>query len=480
MSRGGPLWLWLHLLAGALPLPIIWALANPLFASPDEPAHMVRAQGAIRGDFRSPYRTDGLPVDAHHCLAHRPTATADCLALAWGPAGRHHPSKTDTYPPLFHLLAGVPSLLIGGPAGAYAMRLWLALVCSAMLAWATVLLWTRCPGRWALASLCLAMAPAVVFATAMVNPSGLAAAFAALIWAAGINVTRPQPGTLARASAVTLVAALVLYPLQRRDAGAWEVVLLLILASTLTGPRVRALRRDPLLLAGLALAAISMGWVWVAWTGTAAASFVAKGARSARGSSLSGVDALPAYALELLGNFGWLDTPLPTWTSLIELGAIASVLAVAMIAGSRPEARVSAMALFAMCVAPVAVAAIRFPYLQARYLFPLFVGAVFMAGQSLAGSRLPEPASRRLFALAVGAMALVQYVAFATNLRRYAVGATGSWWFVGAAAWQPPMMSNATALLLAALAILTSAAIGRHVLCAAAATRQPQNIVHRR
>lgn len=287
-----PLRLWLRLLLGILPLPSVWALANPLFASPDEPAHMVRAQGAIRGDFQNPYRTDGLPVDAIRCLAHRPEATADCLDLTWGAAAVEQRSTADTYPPLFHLVAGVPSRLVSGLAGAYVMRLWLALVCSALLAWAAVLLWTRRPGRWSLAALGLAMTPMVVFTMATVNPSGLAAAFAALVWSAGINVTRPEAGTLIGASKITLLVALILYRLLRRDALTWEIALLLILASTLTGPRFHALRRDAQVIAGVALTAISMVWVWSSWSSAATASFVSNSAKHGGGSWSAGLGAV--------------------------------------------------------------------------------------------------------------------------------------------------------------------------------------------
>ena len=82
---------------------------------------------------------------AVNCLMFRPETTADCIDLTWGPAGLEQPSTAETYPPLFHALAGIPALFLSGPSGAYAMRLWLALLCCALFAWAAVLLWTRRP-----------------------------------------------------------------------------------------------------------------------------------------------------------------------------------------------------------------------------------------------------------------------------------------------------------------------------------------------
>jgi len=67
-----------------LPLCATWALTNPMFASPDEPAHLARAQGLSRFDFTPPYETDGLPISAPECYRFIANAAANCADLAWG------------------------------------------------------------------------------------------------------------------------------------------------------------------------------------------------------------------------------------------------------------------------------------------------------------------------------------------------------------------------------------------------------------
>lgn len=168
--------------------------------------------------------------------------------------------------------------------------------------------------------------------------------------------------------------------------------------------------------------------------------------------------------LQMIGMFGWADTPLPAAAFLGLLLTIAVVIVAGIAAGSRPEARATAIALVALVATPVLVGAIRYPYLQGRYLFPVFIGTVFMAGQALAGGGLSDRFSRQLFRGVIASLSVIQFLAFAQNLRRYAVGSSASWWFVGLAPWQPPMMSNMVALLLAAAAILTSVAVGRGIL----------------
>lgn len=465
-----PLRLWLSLFGAMLPLPAVWALANPLFASPDEPAHMVRAQGAARGDFQRPYATDGLPIAAVDCLRFRPEVTADCMDLTWGADRLEQRSTAETYPPLFHAVAGLPAVLLRGPPAAYAMRLWLAVVCCATLAWAAVLLWTRLPSAWSVAAVFLAATPMVVFTMATVNPSGLAAAVAALLWAAGINVTRPTTGTMRRASAVTLLAALLLLPLLRRDGLPWVVLVLAVLGTTLDRARVATLRRDRRVVGAAALVAVGLALTWRTWIRPVVAAFLADSVIRGRGDWTSGITALGGHAREVVGLFGWVDTPMTPETLALWLAALGAVLAAAIATGSRPEARAVLLALLAMVVVPVVIGAIRHPYFQGRYLFPMSVGAMLMAGQALAGGRLAPRRSRRLLIAVVAAAALGHVLAFAQNLRRYAVGASGPWSSLGDAPWQPPMISNAAALLLAAAAIVL-ALVGARRACGGTTAR---------
>ena len=72
---------------------------------------------------------------------------------------------------------------------------------------------------------------------------------------------------------------------------------------------------------------------------------------------------------------------------------------------------------------------------------------MLIAGQALAESELPKLFLQRIFKVFVGLMAIVQFFAFAQNLRRYAVGRTGSWKFFQHSNWHPPMMNNSFALL---------------------------------
>lgn len=456
--------IWVKFVLILLPLPIVWALANPMFASPDEPAHMIRAQGVIHGDFKGPYITDGIPGSDVECMAFYWDVTANCMKLEWGAPKTPQPSPTDTYPPLFHGLAGVSSLFFSGIVGAYAMRIWLAFICAMIMAWAGTLLWTRRPNFWSIGGLITATTPMVVFTSATVNPSGITAALSSAIWAAGLNISLPTNGTMKRASRITFMIAVVLFPLLRRDALAWEIVTLAILATTLSRARLKELRQDRLIVGSLFATMANMVWVWIAWAGTATESFVSNSADHGGGSWTAGLGSVYLKILELIGYFGWLDSPMTSETFVFLMCVLAGVISIAALGGHKKEAQTTTIAFFAMLSAPVIIGAVRFPYVQGRYLFPIWIGCMLTAGQALAAAALPTEFNKRLFRFVVISLVFVQFFAFAQNLRRYAVGRSGTWKFYQHSLWSPPMMSNLTSLVLASLALIVAVLSGRNII----------------
>lgn len=461
---------WLKFLLIVLPLPLIWSLANPMFASPDEPSHMIRAQGIIRGDAVSPYKTDGLPADQIDCMKFQWDVTANCMNLNWEPRGQIQASTTDNYPPLFHVIAGMPSVVFEGLFGAYVIRIWLVLICSSLVAWSGTLLWTRHRHYWTLACLVTALTPLVVFVISTVNPSGLSTALAFSIWASGINISRPTKGTSYLASRATFAISLTLFPFVRRDSVWWELLILLLIATTLSRSRFSEMKKDRVIHGILLLAAVSMALVWFRWSGSATESFVSNGVEQNGGSIAAGFGSLTEKISEMIGWFGWLDSPMTGASFLILMCLLSLVLLVGILGGERVHARTAAVTLVALLFCPVVIGAIRYPYVQGRYLLPLWVGCMLTVGSALAESDLPGVFLKRLFKLSIGVMALIQFFAFAQNLRRYAVGRTGTWKFYDHANWHPPMMSNLVALELALVAIVVSL-VGVRILVKSEASR---------
>ena len=425
-----------------MPIVFTWALSNPMFGMNDEPAHMVRAQGVMRGDFSDPYITDGLPGEQYNCVFWQ-GQTADCMDLAWQPDGTVQSSPTNNYPPLLHLIAGIPSIFFSGLLGVYLMRIWLAAVCVAILAWAVKLLLDRSPTRWTLLGVSVGCTPMAIFCMSGVAPSGLTFAAAALLWASGLNVLVPTSSTLIRQSRITFIAAAVLFPFLRRDAFLWEVLILFCLLPMVSLAHLKQLLK--LRSTWLALIGIfaSMFAVWTIWASKATDSFVSNASSHFGGSWKSGIGQLYSYILMLIGNFGWNSTWMSSEMLVTCMVTVCSVLLIALTSSNRYFTRGLLVTVALFFVSPVAIGAVRSYYIQGRYLFPLWIGIFILAGQAIAKNFFPKIFERRFFRLVIGLEIVYQFFAFAQNQRRYTVGASGTWKFLGRSdVWHPPMMNN--------------------------------------
>lgn len=436
---------WLLLLGAFVPLSVLWALVNPMFASPDEPAHMVRAQGFSRGDLVAPYVTDGLPVDANVCYRFQSQVTADCADLTWGEAGTAVDVPTDGYPPTFHALAALPATVSSGLSGAYLMRLWMALVCAVLLAWAGSLVARPGVGPWPFVGLVLAVTPMVTFTASTVNPSGITAALTAVLVAGVLG--RWHHGWADRSTLVAIVVGAVGLATVRRDGLLWLAIVAVALLPVLPLGRLRAgfVRRRRLALAlGVAAVIVAAGLWWAAPT---IDRFVLNGEVGGDGSRWQGIGVLRIYLYQVVGQFGWLDAPIGDEAFIAAMVAAGTLVLVALASGPSRLVAVTGVSVAAFFIAPVVFGAVRYPYLQGRYLFPIWVCSMIAAGAAVSAGGLSARVTARLSRLLVAIWLIVHLVGYAQNLRRYAVGRYGTWWFLRDAPWHPPTMSNLVAMV---------------------------------
>ena len=145
----------------------------------------------------------------------------------------------------------------------------------------------------------------------------------------------------------------------------------------------------------------------------------------------------------LIGNFGWNSTWMSSEMLVTCLVTVCSVLLIALTSSNRYFTRGLLVTVALFFVSPVAIGAVRSYYIQGRYLFPLWIGIFILAGQAIAKNFFPKIFERRLFRLVIGLEIVYQFFAFAQNQRRYTVGASGTWKFLGRSdVWHPPMMNN--------------------------------------
>lgn len=443
-------------------LSAVWAVANPIAAAPDEPSHIVKAAGIVRGQTLGELvdgnrllelpRIYGYTHQLYGCHAFRPEISAACSPVDFADAATPTPTYTSAanYNPLYYAVVGLPTVLPPSLNVLYLMRLASAVLCGGLLALGIRSVAETAPRRWTVAGTAVALVPMVFFMNSTVNPNAMEAAAGVGLWLTLlVALRRPDPGLLARRwwRAGVLVVALA-------NGKALAPVLLAMLVLTVVGlvgwAPVREVLRDRRAWPGLALGTV----------GTAVA-----GIWSLTQEPVSGLDEVAYPQLEnrwtaaeyvlrswtqyyeqTVANFGWHDSQPPHWVYAWVSVALGLLLLLALVAGRRRERVVLVVACAAVVLAPLAfqlpfAPQVGLPW-QGRYLAAFALGVPIMAGVVLdgaAGRTDLAALGRPLTRLVVVMMAVVQVVSFGANLRRYVAGAKAPWFEPVATAWHPPL-----------------------------------------
>lgn len=478
---GGSTWLsGVVVFIGLFLLGAAWSIATPLAASPDEPAHIVKAAAVVRGDLvgkptgQSGYTRVTVPSAEGEawqwtCIAFHPKSTANCQGTPAGNADNVEAlTSAGFYNPVYYALVGWPTLIFSEPhAAVYSMRLLTSLLCSALLAVAiTALFSLRRSIVTGLAALTVAT-PTMLFLSGSVNPNAVeVAAGAALIALLLVLVRGPIPArrglvlTLVAISGLLLANTRALSPL-------WMALIAVIALVAAERGRIRELFRSPLAWVTLAVlaAGTAFGVIWTARTGTLGNMGHFPGAGTNPVSAFFVMILDRSFDPGLLGLFGWLDTPAPTsvlavWTFL----ALTSVIgALILVRGRLLAAVLVSIAGFFLIPAVVQSLSVRQSgYIwQGRYSLVAYACVMIVCAFAIAASdsgvvRFPRRFVVRATITVGSIVACAQAFAVAGALRRYAVGIEGSWaYFLRAPLWQAPG-SN---ILWIAVAFLGAAAV---------------------
>jgi hypothetical protein len=178
---------------------------------------------------------------------------------------------------------------------------------------------------------------------------------------------------------------------------------------------------------------------------------------------------LPELAQQMIGVLGWLDTDLP-WLVYALFAAFTLVIVVGVVrSGDRRLQLATAFIGIALLATPLAINAFAGSRAgliwQGRYSLPLFaaLGPIGMLAWHRVISQSPDPQrhDRTTTLLRWGActaFAVAEVAGFWQALRRFSVGANGTWWLTDSLPWRPavaPMLLIATnAVLVAALCAL--------------------------
>jgi hypothetical protein len=435
-------------------LSIAWSLATPIAASPDEPAHLVKAASVARGQLIGEQSPLGQVVQVPRyvasthketCFAFKPNVTADCASPLSGSSSEIIDSTTTAglYNPIYYFLVGLPSLVIGDASGLFAMRAVSGILTSLFLACTVMVAWGWRKNTLPMCAIAIATPPMIYFLCGSVNPNAVEVAATLAVFAAMLAIVlQPSTRLLSTRSAIVLSGAVVAVN-ARGLSPIWVAIAVFVPLMLTNWATIRGLlRRRPVLvaIAGTTIAS-AFALVWLLKTNSLAAAFDDNtGLRAYPGVGASPTTGFMTtfrdtfdYAQSMVGNFGWLDTPAPSLTYFI-WAVFAGLLLIAGI--SLLRGRRLLFATFLVAAFLLVPPAIQGAYItgggmiwQGRYDLPLFSMLAFGLAAVLADQSVvfDEATMSRFCALIWFGWLLGQYGSFATALKRYAVGADGSW-----------------------------------------------------
>lgn len=455
----GAAWVALAVLCG------LWAIATPISAAPDEPAHLIKAASVVRGEFI------GTPSDKGHivqvpqyiawthavtCFAFDANETANCDIEPPLDSAAIVPATTTAglYNPIYYAVVGWPSLLFGSDAGIYAMRIVSGVFTSLFLALSFMMVssWRR--AQLPTLALAIITTPMLLFLSGTVNPNGIETTATLAVFVAMLSIVRePSQSLLAQRSVVLVVASLAAVN-SRGLSPIWLAVALIAPLFLLSWPQLRALLTKRAVIAaivGVALATtFALAWLLGTSSLTAAIGDTAAPVVPGTGSPalygfITTLLSTFEYGASLIGLFGWLDTAAPVGVQFLWAALIGGLLFLALTFLRRREFWVFLSIAAAFVLLP---AIIQGAYVtgggyiwQGRYNFPLFA-CLMMAAGTFAATHVPRISDRsfsRAITVLVMSMSLAQLYSFIVVLRRYVVGADQSWLdFVRAPEWMPP------------------------------------------
>ncbi|GAA3874228.1 hypothetical protein GCM10022381_16310 [Leifsonia kafniensis] len=444
----GVSWLLLALLM------IGWAVATPLAASPDEPAHMVKAASVARGQLVGEPSTQGHVVqvpryvaNTHNltCFAFHPDTSADCSpAVVGNPAELVDGTTTaGLYNPVYYALVGWPTLLFADASGLYAMRIVSAILCSFFLALTVMLAFSWRVNTLALAGVAIAIPPMLFFLGGSVNPNAVETSATLAVFAAMLAiVTQPSKTLMVERSLIVLVGSAVAAN-TRGLSPLWVALAIGVPLMLTSAAQLRDLAKSTVVrwtALGTALTTAFAGfWLMVsnslaaALTSSESSKHVPGTGASALSGFLSTVNDTFRYAQDMIGNFGWLDTPATPGTVFIWTALVGALFCATLIVLRGRDLAVSFTlgALFVLLPALIQGAYITGGGIiwQGRYSLPLFAMLIFGTA-ALLSERITNdlwPFFPRLSVLVWVAWGIGQLDSFTTSLKRYAVGAQGTW-----------------------------------------------------
>jgi hypothetical protein len=451
----------------------MWGVANPPFAGPDEPAHVTRAHALVHGQLtgdepsarlKSALRRAGegrrflvvrapevYPLaEAELCFPFEASIDASCLRFQRSNRDVDIPIYTARHPPAYYAVTGVVSWFHRpGTGTVYLMRFVGALITGAFLATAITALRRSAKPKLVAAGLLLAFTPMVLFVSGVVNPSAPEIAASLALWVCGLILISRSDEQVDKPLVTAVGIAGCVLALSRQLGPLWlGLIALTMLGLTNRRGLVNLWRSRWARLWGGLIAASAI--VQVAWDAFVKPLDVTPTRRQRTNFDTAEIlrntfGATFGRVREMVGTFGWLDTPSPTLTWVPWIAAVGFLFFLAVTWGRRRVVAILIGLLAATIVVPALIESAEFgnaggPIWQGRYTLPLAFGIPILASIAVAWTKGGRQLPARRLLLGVGIVAGIAHVlAFAQNLRRYTVGYDGEIQYWKHPKWSPPV-----------------------------------------
>lgn len=437
-----------------------WAVASPLMAVPDEPAHTIHAVGVASGQVLGERTEDGgwteVVVPEYvaetydlRCYAFNAAVSAECQSpVSSDDTSTEATTSAGSYDPLYYAIVGWPTLVLDGEVGLYAVRGMSVVLNAALLALAFVALMQLRNRSFAVVGFSVAVTPMVLFLVSGVNPNGMEISSAVMLFAwLTLLRQRADEGVPAHRIALVVVAAVAVA--NTRSIGILWLLVILV-ACMVDAELWRRLLRSVAFWVGAVVigAGVAFNVVWTLSTASLEVTVPNPGVGTSfpvafREMMFVTFENVQGY----VGLLGWLDTPLPpTTVGLWGAAMLVLVLGGLVFGRGRAQWALAVLAL-AFVLVPAVVqgyGAMDYGFIwQARYVLALVCPLVVAGGVALDTAfprALDHARARVLVGLVLVTLALMHVHAVLFNLKRYVVGLTDGWSkMVTAPEWAPPL-----------------------------------------
>ncbi len=423
----------------AFALMAVWSLMTPLFSGPDEPSNFVRSAAVVRGQWvgdnvlPSPlksYWTTSVDIDPQF-------GAANNIPWCFAPFSDHPGCGTrlqDTqvidsppwtnmgrYPIVPFFITGIGTAFGATDLSVRLARLMMSLACAGLIAISIAAVRRRAESS---IGVLLSLLPGTVFLASTMNPSALEICAAIALWS-----TMPSVFAIERARLSSLAFGISGSLLILTRAIGPVLYVLIILISYLAVKERRSLAEVARKLRGV-LALHGVAVLFAAWWYLGIYSFQTNNSLAAGVPGISlrsqineALHHIPTLLDQAVGNFGWLDAPMPRF-AIVAVCALYFLVVARSFATRNVGALMAMLAISAVTVLVVIIldvnlySMLRVFGAQGRHIVPLLVGVPIIAAASISWNRKWE-------IVTASAWGIIMVWSGLGALRRYTVGING-------------------------------------------------------